>query len=90
MSKLTPLKDFIILEVPENSEAKIIIPDGQDKRKLIEGSKLLVIKVGPDCKEIKPGNRLIADPNAILPFAFEKKQYFITREENVCAVIRSE
>ena len=90
MAKLSPLKDFIILELPANAENKIIIPNNADKRKLVEGSSLLVIKTGVDCKNVKVGDRLITDPNAVMTFAFENKQLFLTKEDNVCAVIRSE
>ena len=90
MSKITPLNDFILLELPVNEESRIVVPETADKTK-VPGSKLLVIKVGPNCKSVKPGDRILCDfTNAMIPFALEKRQVFMTKESNVLAVIKSE
>jgi len=88
MPEMLAIKDFIILRLPDNINSKLIIPDIAKNTKLVEGTSLLVIKIGKKCIDVKVGDRLIVDPQAIVPFAFEKKQYFLTREENVGAIIR--
>lgn len=84
---IEPTKDFIVLELPYVRKPLIVKPDNIDPMNTI--SDLVVCKLGPDVKNVKLGDSLIVAPEAILPCTVNKKKYFLTREENVCAIIRS-
>ena len=47
-----------------------------------------VLLVGPDCKSVKPGDRLIVNPEAVVRFKHEDKWYWLTREEAVGCIRR--
>ena len=83
---ITPIKDFILLELPIDEEARIITLG--DKTKGIDVTSLLVLKVGKECKYVKAGDKVVTDVNAIAPVKIEGKQYFITKEFNVGCIIR--
>lgn len=84
---ITPIKDFILLELPIDEEARIITLD-KGNVKQIDVTSLVVLKVGKDCKFVKEGDKVVTDINAIAPVKVDGKQYFITKEFNVGCIIR--
>ena len=85
-AELAPIKDFIVLIDPAR-DSVIKMPDSADG-KVKNTSELVVIKFGPDCKNVQQGDRLIVDSNAVVAFRYNKELFFMTREENVGCVIR--
>ncbi len=80
MSKIAmPLWDYVILEKDENYEQKILRPENADPKK-VGTLELTVISTGPDCLNIKKGDRLIFNPSAVVVFAYEGKQYWMISE----------
>ncbi len=87
MPQLRPIKDFIVLEIPEDRKSLIARPQTHDPLKM-GTSELVVILVGPKCKYVKPGDRLIFDPGLAITMAHEGKQYFLITEFAVGCIIR--
>lgn len=83
---LTPLKDFIILEVPVVEKLKssggIVLPETMQERP----NYLVVIGVGPDVKDIKVGDKAIFDKYAGFPMKIGSKEYLITKSEHIMAL----
>jgi len=84
---ITPIKDFILLELPENSESRIVLPDNRNVN-AVDIASLVVIKVGKECKTVKVGDKLVVDAQALAHIKVDNRQYFVTREDNVACVIR--
>ena len=84
--EIIPTKDFIVMEIRHKETNKIIMPDNYDKLRML--NHFVVIITGPKCVEVKVGDAIVADPQAIVKFQHNRQDYFITREENVGAVIR--
>jgi len=84
---ILPIKDFILLELQEDSESRIIMLD-KFKGNAVDITKLVVVKIGKNCKTVKVGDRIVVDVQAIAPIKVDEKQYFVTREDNVACIIR--
>jgi co-chaperonin GroES (HSP10) len=85
--EIIPVKNFIILELPQNAASKIIHPENV-KDGVVEIVDLIVVRKGPLCKKIKIGDKIVVDCQAIVPFKIDNKKYFLTREDNVGCIIR--
>lgn len=83
---LQPLWDYIILEFPEDKKSLIIKPENSDPVK-IGTLELVVLYTGPDCRNIKPGDRLVCNPQAVISFACDKKQYYMVSERGAGALV---
>ena len=86
MRNVLPLKDFVVMELKNRETAKIILPENYDKMKFI--SRFVIKYVGPDCIEVKLGDGVVVAPEAIVKFQHNQQDYFLTREENIGAVLR--
>ncbi len=84
--KIIPTKDFIVMELRHKENDKIVLPDNYDKLRMLQ--YFSVILVGPKCDEVKVGDSIVVDPQAVIRFQKDGQDYFLTREENVGAVIR--
>lgn len=86
MREIIPTKDFIVMQLKHDVTSKIILPDEYDKMQMV--SRFTIMKAGPQCKEIKVGDGVVVAPEAVVKFQFNGQDYFLSREENVGAVIR--
>ena len=85
-SVLMPIWDYIILELSEDKKSRIIKPDTLDPAK-VGTLELVVLFTGPDCRNIKPGDRLIFNPQAAVIFAYEDRTYYLISERATGAVV---
>lgn len=82
-------KLFIPKEAKEKSREEII-------SKLMELQKLEILEVGPDCKEIKAGDKVFVNPGAVhqstprILVEKEDKEYFLFREQDVILIYEPE
>ena len=88
MRTVTPLKDFVVMEVINRETSKIVLPENYDKLKMI--SRFVIKFIGPECVEVEIGDGVVVAPEAIVKFQHNGQDYFMTREENVGAVLREE
>lgn len=86
MREIIPTKDFIVMQVKHKDTGKIILPDNYDQAKLT--SQFEIVYKGPTCKDVKVGDGVVVAPEAIIKFPFNGQDYFLSREENVGAVLR--
>jgi hypothetical protein len=92
---IMPLWDYIIMELPADKKSTIVVPDTVDKKKL--GTlELEVVFVGPDVLHVKPHDRLIFNPAAVVNIGIdagrlgegtEKKMYYMVGEKAVGAIV---
>ncbi len=84
-----PLWDYCILDMDEQAKSKIIIPETVEKDKVQEIStlELEVLFTGPDVVNIKPGDRIICNPQALTPFTLNEKRYFLISERATGVVV---
>jgi hypothetical protein len=83
---MQPLWDYCILEIPEDEKSLIIRPKPEDATK-IGTLELKVLFTGPEVRNIKPGDRLIFNPQASIPFSYQDKQYFLISERATGVVV---
>lgn len=86
VSVLMPLWDYCILELPEDKKSMIIKPDSTDPAK-VGTLELVVLFTGPDCRNIKPGDRLVFNPQAAVIFAHEGHTYYLISERATGVVV---
>lgn len=83
---IMPLWDYIILEKPEDEKSRIVLPEGVDKAKL--GTlELEVLYVGPDVLHVKPHDRLVFAPQAVITMAIDNRVYYLIGERAVGVVV---
>ena len=84
---LLPLWDYALLERDEEKVSRIIRPGerylGQDRDTGIQA----VLFIGPDCQNIKPGDRLIFNPAAAINISYEGKQYWLISERATGVIV---
>lgn len=83
---LQPLWDYAILERDDDLGARIIRPENADPTK-IGTLELVVLFTGPDCRNIKPGDKLIFNPQAVVLIAYEGRTYYLISERATGAVV---
>jgi len=86
MRQIIPTKDFIVMELRSKDTGTIVLPENYDKLRMLQYFR--VILTGPKCDEVKIGDAIVVDPQAVIKFKKDDQEYFLTREENVGAVIR--
>lgn len=86
MKQVMPLWDYAILERDEDLMKKIIEPDNVDPKK-VGTLELKVISVGPACRNIEIGDRLIFNPAAAVTFSYEGKQLWLISEKATGVVV---
>lgn len=95
--KLTPLHDRMVVDLIENDQVTasgLIIPDAAAEKP----SQADVIAVGPGKYNedgvlvpsvIRPGDRVLFSKNAVQEFKIDNEKFYIMREGDVMAVVRS-
>ena len=83
---LLPLWDYALLERDEEKVSRIIRPENVDPAK-IGTLELKVLFTGPDCQNIKPGDRLIFNPAAAINISYEGKQYWLISERATGVIV---
>ena len=84
--KLMPLWDYAIMVLPKDAEKKIIRPDNFDMTK-VGTLELEVVSIGPDCNNLKVGDRMVFNPAASVHFGYEGQQYFLISERACAAIV---
>ena len=83
---IMPLWDYVILHLPEDQKSLIVKPDSS--KSVIQGTlDLVVLFTGPSCVNIKPGDRLICNPAAMIPFAYQGQQYWLISERATGGIV---
>jgi hypothetical protein len=90
--EIMPLWDYVILELPEDERSRLIKPETADTKEVHGTLELVVMSVGPSCINIKPSDRLVCNPQALVPFAFKdenykNKQYWLISERATGAIV---
>jgi len=87
MRELIPIRDYIVIEYKPKEGSLVILPSAEkvDDR---DQDNYVVLFCGPDCKSVKPGDRLVINPEAVVRFKHEDKWYWLTREEAVGCIKR--
>ena len=86
MREIIATKDFVVMEVRHKDTNRIVLPEDYDNTKFQHLFE--VVYIGPECVEIEIGDGVVAAPEAIVKFQHNNQDYFLSREENVGAVIR--
>ena len=81
-------EDFILMLMRSAETDKIILPDNLKNDS--EVVRFEVIQNGPKVKDIHIGDCLVVSPGAMIKFQFDGQVYFVTKEENVTAILRKE
>jgi len=85
--KIKPLTDHILIE-PSKEEEKtktgILLPETAEKERSEQGK---VIAVGPKCKEVKPGNKVLFTKYGPNEIKVADKEYLIAKEEDILAIL---
>lgn len=84
-----PLWDYVIMERDSDLVKMIIEPSNADPNR-VPIKELRVILVGPDCNNIKIGDRLIFNGKACQCFDHENKKYWLISERATGVVIAPE
>lgn len=79
--KLQPLHDYVIMQFPADEKRMIVRPSDGDATK-IGTFELEVVLTGPDCRNIKIGDRLIFNIQACVSFSYDEKQHFLVGERS--------
>lgn len=86
---LRPLFDrVIILQDPKEDKSKggiIIAPSAQQEK-----PRGTIVAVGPTCKELKGGERVVLNTNWLQRFFDDGKEYVVLNEADVIATIHGE
>jgi len=88
MRTIIPIKDFVVMEYINKETNRIVLPENYDKLKMI--SRFVIKFIGPECVDAQIGDGVIVAPEAIIKFQHEGQDYFLTREDNIGAVLREE
>ncbi len=89
MSKVViPIKDFIVMKRQLSNKVHIIIPDSANKSDT-GLFQYTVHDVGPDVKTVKLGDSLVTSAG-LFKTEVEGEEYYFTREELVCLIVRDE
>jgi len=84
--KITPLGQRVVVEpkAAEETTASGIIVAAKSPDKPMEGT---VIAVGPDCKSVKAGDKVIFKQYSPTEFKHEDKEVYLLDEEDLLATI---
>jgi len=88
MRTIMPIRNFVVMELINRETCKIVLPENYDKLKMI--SRFVIKFIGPKCVEAKIGDGVVVAPEAIVKFQHNGQDYFLTREDNIGAVLREE
>ena len=68
--------------VPQVSKAGLYLPQGESREELVTGT---VESIGPEVKDLKPGDRVLYERLASLKMMLQGFSYDVVREDNICA-----
>lgn len=78
---IMPMWDYILLEHPQG-ERRIELPDNV-KAEQINMLELEVLQVGPDCMNVRQGDRIMFDPRTAIEITpCPKEKYYLVSERN--------
>lgn len=86
MKKIVPLKDFVVMAIPE-TKSEIALPDGVQVNK---EAYMVAIAVGPDVKNIHVGDRVVTLKGTVVGVSVEGKNYYMAKEELCMGIIVDE
>jgi hypothetical protein len=87
MRDILPQKDFIIMELQQVTSTRLVLPETMDKMRDPTHEFRITIK-GPTCKFVKVGDGVVVPGEAVVKFAHNGKDLYLTREKNIGAAIR--
>lgn len=82
---MRPLRDWILLEPEEKSDAGLVLPD-QAKGDVYQHEAYKVIVAGHDCTLVRVGDVVIQEGPA-RKFEYKRRSYYACKEEDVCFVV---
>lgn len=85
---LSPLNDQVLVE-PEIKETPIgiiVVPENAKKKRSQTG---WAVRVGPKCREVKAGDKIILPEYGGTDIKINGRQYRVVRESDVTAVIKT-
>jgi hypothetical protein len=83
---MQPIWDYVILELPEDKKSRIVKPDNADPRK-VGTLELIVLLTGPDCRNVRPGDRLVFNPEAAVIISYQNRSYYLITERATGVVV---
>lgn len=86
MKKIMPIKDFVVMTIPETKSA-IALPEGVQVNK---EAYMVAIAVGPDVKSIQVGDRVVTLKGTVVGIPVEGKNYYMAKEELIMGIITEE
>ena len=86
MSKIViPIKDFIVLKRHISDKVSLILPDNaKDTSGMFTYT---VVDMGPDVKSVKIGDSLVTSAG-LFKTEVDGEEYYFTKEEIVCLIVR--
>lgn len=84
---LTPVGAMVALHmhpVPENEQG-IILPDGSQNP--AQSNICTVISVGPECKQVRTGDKVLMSPAMAWHLFHKKHQYIFVKESDIACVL---
>lgn len=83
MKKIRSLRNQLIVKVilQERSDGGVILPDYKQKK------EAEVISVGPKVLDVKPGDRVMVQPMAGVPFRFEGQDLVMVLDDQIVGVM---
>jgi co-chaperonin GroES (HSP10) len=86
--QIVPMRDFMIMVLKNKETARIVLPENLSPE---SGMGMLeIIMIGPKCVDVKIGDCVVISPDAMIKFKHDDAWYYVTKEENVTAVLRKE
>jgi len=89
MKQYVPARDFLLVnqnEAEEKSSSGLYVP-GEQQKKPSEG---VVVTVGPECKELKPGDHIRYNKGAGVPIEEDKSLVLIREDDYLYKIVSDE
>jgi len=86
MIKIVPIHDFILLSQVKTEKPRIIDMSAAKDRTKMDLSQFRVEALGPDVKDVKVGDILVA--SMVSKATLDGEDIFFVKEEAVCLVVR--
>lgn len=87
VGNMMPIWDHIILELPEDRKSMIVRPERIDLKNLVGTLELIVLLTGPDCRNVRPGDRLVFNPEAAVIISYQGRSYYLITERATGVVV---
>lgn len=82
---MRPLRDWILLEPEETSDAGLVLPD-QARGDVYKHDAYKVVVTGQECKMVRVGDVVIQEGPA-RKFEYKRRFYYACREEDICFIV---